>query len=468
MSAAADEQGAASRDELRRSLRLGAPVDEARLAAEAGELERLDAAPAPRRWAHFLRRGGPGYLQSAMTLGGGTASSAVFAGRLFGYELLWVAPLGMLLGVVMFAALSHQTLSTGARPFEAMRRYAGAPLAYAWAIGSLAASIIWHFPQYGLAGAALADLGAVGGVSVSPALAVIPLFVVAVAMSLLYGRSDRAVRLYERCVKLLVFGIVLAFGAVVAVSARDIDWGAVARGFVPRIPEARGGTSGVTLVVSGLAAAVGINMVFLYPYTLLARGWGRAHRRLARFDLVLGMFVPYTLATSLVVIATAHAIPWDAASGAATKLAPVEAARALGGVLGDVAGRVVFDLGLVGMALSTITLHMVCTGFVVMELTGKPFGSRAWRIGTLLPAVGVLGPVVWKDLLWLAVPTNIVCGLFLPLAYIGIIRLQRSEAYLGADAPRGSRGALWLCAMVAVTAFLLFAFGSYVVQELAK
>ena len=52
------------------------------------------------------------------------------------------------------------------------------------------------------------------------------------------------------------------------------------------------------LILSGLAAAVGINMVFLYPYSLLARGWGREHRRLARFDLYAGMLVPYTLAAS--------------------------------------------------------------------------------------------------------------------------------------------------------------------------
>ncbi len=446
--------------DLRASLRLGGAVDEAKLRAESAELAALDSAPAPIRWWQFLKRGGPGYLQSAMTLGGGTAMSAVFAGRIFGFELLWVAPFGMLLGVVMMAALAHQTLSTGLRPYAAMRRFAGPGFAYVWAGGALLASIIWHFPQYALAGAALSDLGAVAGVKLEPALAVLPLLVIAIAMSLLYGRSERAVRIYERAMKWLIIGIVVSFGIVVVAGAANTDWGAVMRGFVPGIPAPRGGVSGWTLAVSGLAACVGINMVFLYPYSLIAGGWGVHHRRLARFDLGMGMLVPYTLATSFVIIATAQTIPWRPELGAATQLAPVEAARAIGSVLGDAQGRIVFNLGLIGMALSTVTLHMVCSGFVVMEITGAAFGSRTWRLGTLLPAVGVLGPIVWKNLLWIAVPTNIVCGLLLPLAYVGIIRLHTAKDYLGAHRPRGLSGRLVISAMVAITLFLVVAFAT--------
>jgi manganese transport protein len=50
-----------------------------------------------RRYLHTL---GPGYMQSAMTLGGGSAFAALFAGAAFGYQLLWVAPLGMFLGLL--------------------------------------------------------------------------------------------------------------------------------------------------------------------------------------------------------------------------------------------------------------------------------------------------------------------------------------------------------------------------------
>ena len=56
-------------------------------------------------------------------------------------------------------------------------------------------------------------------------------------------------------------------------------------------------------MVASAAAAVGINMTFLMPWALKARGWGKKHRGLSRFDLVTGMMIPFILATGCVVIA---------------------------------------------------------------------------------------------------------------------------------------------------------------------
>ena len=68
----------------------------------------------------------------------------------------------------------------------------------------------------------------------------------------------------------------------------------------------------------------------------------------------------------------------------------------------------------------------------------------------------MLAPLFWSDMaVWLAVPTNIVCGLMLPLAYLGFLILQRSRAYLGKDRPTGPLAALWFAAMALATLFLL-------------
>ena len=73
----------------------------------------------------------------------------------------------------------------------------------------------------------------------------------------------------------------------------------------------------------------------------------------------------------------------------------------------------------------------------------------------MAPQVGVFGPVLWsKYAVWLAVPTSILCGFLLPVAYVGFTLLQRNRRYLGDDTPRGGRGAAWLGAMVFVTLFL--------------
>ena len=70
----------------------------------------------------------------------------------------------MILGGIVFMAISHQTLSTGMRPFEAMRVHAGPVVAWGWAIGTVLASIVWHFAQYSLASAVLVDLAEVARV----------------------------------------------------------------------------------------------------------------------------------------------------------------------------------------------------------------------------------------------------------------------------------------------------------------
>ena len=438
--------------EVRRGLQMTTPPDPTALETERRHLASLEGEGFFGRVRGYWRLVGPGYMQSAMTLGGGSASAALFAGAAFGYRLLWVAPVAMLLGIVMLSAVAHQTLSTGKRPFDAMRRYAGGFFAWGWAIGALIASIIWHFPQYALAAAVLGDMGEAASLPSWPPL--VWSFIVlgwAVAISFLYGRSTATIRIYERILKFMVWAIIACFAGVV-VKTGISDWGALFRGFFAfEIPDDGGGRT-VTIILGGLAAAVGINMVFLYPYSLLARGWGREHRGLARFDLGAGMFLPYVLATSLMTIATANTIyPFEG-----TGLSPGDAGQTLAGFVGPTTGRLVFNLGVLGMALSTITLHMVACGFVACEVFGFEVGSRRHRLAMLLPTPGVLGPVVWAGKpLWLSVVTSVLCGFLLPVAYFGFLRLQTRRDYLGKDRPTGPRGTIHLVAMAAFTVFLL-------------
>jgi hypothetical protein len=117
------------------------------------------------------------------------------------------------------------------------------------------------------------------------------------------------------------------------------------------------------------------------------------------------------------------------------------------------------------MALSSITMQMLCSGFALSVMTNKtnnePTQGKVYRIGMFLPAVGVLGAVFWNDVaLWVAVPTNIICGLLLPIAYIGFIKLQRNRNYLGEATPTGAKGGLWIAGMclstIVLIAFLLW------------
>ncbi|MCZ6597465.1 MAG: divalent metal cation transporter [Planctomycetota bacterium] len=432
-------------------------------------LAELDARPFLPRTFGYMRLMGPGYMQSAMTLGGGTAFASIFAGAAFGYQLLWVAPLAMLFGIVVLAAVAHQTLSTTKNPFQAMKEHAGPFFAYGWALSGIVSSIIWQFAQYALVSAMLVAIAQRYGWDAPSWLMGLVALAWCVTVAMFYGRTPRFTRLYENVIKGMVWFIIACFAWVVIKTGIPHP-GNLFAGLVPfRIPGSNQDVQGFTLVVSGFGAAVGANMVFVYPYTLRKRGWGRAHRRLARLDLGFGLFVPYAIAASLMVIASASVFYYGDPGLFEGRGIPVPVAAEILAApdrLGPVVGTWVFGLGIIAMALSSITMQMLCSGFATCEVFGWKAEGWRYRFGMLLPAIGVLGAVLWNDLrLWLPVPTNVICGFLLPIAYIGFIKLQRSRAYLGEDMPTGGRGAVWLGGMVVSTMVLVGFFGWYAVTK---
>ena len=425
-----------------------------------------------KRWKGYFSLSGPGWMQSAMTLGGGSAMASLFAGAFLQYKLLWVQPLAMLLGVIMLSAMSYQTLSTSSRPFDAMKRFVNPPIAWLWIIITLGSTVIWHFPQYALA-AGMADdmLKTVTKwqpSSVQQRMVLIgfgALFlIISTAITWGYGSGRKGIRIYEKILKTLVWMIVIAFAAVVTRRALTghIEWAKVLKGFIPlEIPTDR---RGVSVVMAAFGAAIGINMTFLFPYTLLARGWGKEHRKLSRFDLITGMLLPYCIATSLMIIATGCTIydPEAFAEGA-TFLSPAKAASMLQAAgLGIFFSRIVFGLGVLGMALSTITMQMLVCGFAVCEVFGlEPSGWR-YRLACLLPAPAVVGVLFWSSIgPWIAVPTTAICGLLLPIAYLGFFILNNSKRYLGSDKPTGKKAFIWNTAMIIAIAVSATSSGYY-------
>lgn len=430
------------------------------LARDKLELEELQSKGVLQRWRGYFAKSGPGWLQSALVLGSGSAMASLFAGAFLQYRLLWVQPLAMVLGIIMFRAISFQTLSTGIRPFYAMKRYIHPGIAWAWAIGALLATMVWHLPQYALAAGMTEDMikAASGWEPASSAgrtatLVGIGLVVLTLSTAFVwtYSSGYRGIRIYERLLKGLVWMIIIAF--LVVIVRRTIDggmqWAKLFKGFLPlHLPK---DARGVSIVMAAFSASTGINATFLFPYTLLARGWGKEHRGLSGFDLITGMLLPFCVATSLMVIAAGCTIynPEQFATGS-TRLSPVDAAAMLESAgLNMFFSRIVFGLGIVAMALSSITMHMLICGFAVCEIFGVEPGSWRYRLACLIPAPGVAGVVLWRYVgPWIAIPTSAICGLMLPIAFIAFFILNNSKEYLGEDKPRGVKAAAWNVAML--------------------
>ena len=430
--------------------------DPEKLKKEEHHLAQLEGAPWWGRLRGYFRLTGPAWLQSAMTLGAGSAVASVVAGASFGYTLLWVQPVAMLLGVVMMAALGNVVLTTGERPYRSFARELHPAVAFLWALGSIVASVIWHFPQYGLAGAAIWDLATLAGVPEESGgaqyavkfLGGFAILGMSIGVTWNYGSGTRGIKLYESFLRWVIRLIILAFLFVVLKTG--INWRALFDGFFGfNLPS---GAGSVTLVLGAIGAAVGINMTFLYPYSLLAKGWGAHHKGLARYDLVSSMFLPFVIVTSLIIIAMANTVHDPALGGVRMDLRPIDAARSLQTLLGSSLGRVILDLGFIGMACGAISTHMVVCGFTGCEMFKLEYTTQRYRRFTLLPAIGVLG-VAFSSPLWMPIVASAIALTMLPIAYIAFFIMNNKRSYLGDAVGRGWRRILFNVAMVVAIVF---------------
>lgn len=281
------------------------------------------------RLGAYAKLSGPGWLQSAITLGGGSLASSLFLGVLAGTSLLWLQPVAIILGVIMLCAISHVTLSTGQSPFVSINREINPVLGWGWAVATIMANVVWCLPQFNLGTAAITqNLNPDLDTPVGKAGICAVLLFLATTVIWISERGSIGAKIFDWVLKIMVGLIVIAFFGVVVKMAGtgELEWGKVAKGFVPDLSlisepaetylpylEKTGefrsfwenkiiGTQR-DVMVAAAATAVGINMTFFMPFVLLRRRWGREHRGLAKFDLWTALLIPYVMATSCVVIA---------------------------------------------------------------------------------------------------------------------------------------------------------------------
>ena len=78
----------------------------------------------------------------------------------------------------------------------------------------------------------------------------------------------------------------------------------------------------------------------------------------------------------------------------------------------------------------------------------------------------MFGAVVWADIApWVAVPTNVICGLFLPASYLGFTLLLRRRSFLGEDTPKNPLAIWWIGGMLLGTIVLTVFLATVVIEQ---
>jgi len=476
--------------------------------------------------ACYLKYSGPGFLQSAITLGGGSLAGALFLGVIGGFEMLWVQLFAMVMGAIMLGSIAYVTLTTGRSPFEGIRDHVNPVLAWGWLIASMMANMVWVLPQYALSFSALND-NLFPGLLPNPDSAttqfVVAVIILGFSMMLtsFYGKGGKGIKIYETVLKILVAIVVLSFMGVVLklTLLGELPWGQILAGFIPspgqyfyptetyqtvldQIQNAAAKNFWIDQVIgaqraqmiAAASAAVGINMTFLLPFSILSRRWTKECRGLAMFDLGFGMVIPFVLATSCIVIASAslfNAQPYDdllvekqgvmVLDESRTDLAiqqkafkaqlshreskvegKIESsevmlsamlikrdnrdfAKALSVLLGDRVANLFFGIGVLAMTLSTISLLMTISGFCLCAATNQPQGGRVHKLGTMFAATGIFWPFLWNgsSRAYLAITTSVFGYVLLPIAFLTFFVMMNSKRMMGEDRPKGSSRLMW-------------------------
>ncbi len=488
----------------------------------------------------YMKLSGPGWLQSGITLGGGSLSSSLYLGVLVGFSFMWLQPLAMILGIIMMSAIAYVTLSSGERPLHAINNHVSPVLGWGWLIASMMANLVWSLPQFALGTAALRQ-NILPGILGTQAMAEVPSKMIAGAIflaicltfTLTYGAGGKGTKIFEILIKTIVSMIVLCFlGVVIKLSIEGkIRWGEILSGLIPDLSLFVKPTDYIMphiervsgqfqsfwtnmivgqqrdVMISSAATAVGINMTFLLPYSMLRKGWDKHFRGLAIFDLSTGLFIPFIIATGCVVIASSsqfhgkpaeglvadepggqitaepaenlvgpykgllasrlkheigaeefanltpeqvqeksQALPWADKRMAAilVKRDAFNLAETLTPLTGPIISQYIFGLGVMGMAMSAATMLMTINGLCFCELLGRPPSGWTQRFGSLMVSVGALGPFFWKDAApWLAVPTSVFAMVLLPIAYFAFFLLMNQKTFMGNNMPSGGKRILW-------------------------
>ncbi len=245
-------------------------------------LEKKAAAPTTRmgRLAKII---GPGIIAVLSWLGAGDLITSSVAGANYGYAMMWVLAVSLLLRFLIVNIIARFQLCNN-QGMTILQGYAQLHPFFAWFMLGYAL-IMGHLTNAYMikgAGEALATLLHIN----QPLLAS---FAVVLGVWLLVGRNIYS--LIEGVMKGLLALMTLAFMALAIMSKPDV--GGILAGTIGfSIPPDEGVHGALLVAVSVIGAVAGSIANFVHPYVMRQKGWvGPEHKRIQRNDLLFAVFV---------------------------------------------------------------------------------------------------------------------------------------------------------------------------------
>lgn len=341
------------------------------------------------------------------------------AGATFGYELLWVIPIGVL-GIVVYSEMCGRVAAvSGKAVFDAVRERVG----FKAALGALVSSEIVNLMTLAceLGGVAIALQLLVG----LPYRWLIVIAVIALLLIIWVTSFEWLERLFG------YGGLCMLVFAVAAVKVGP-DWAKVGSGFIPHISQTNS-TLYLYFVIGLLGAAMTPYEVYFYSSGGVEERWGPKDIGMNQANAIVGYGLGGTLSIALMIV------------GATVFLGHGISPEHLGTIAlgaGDPLGKIGLLLALVGIlfAVGGASIDTVFSGaYNLAQFCGWEWGRYRSPAGAprfaltwivlLFLAMGIVmtgvDPVVLTEY---AVIFSVVA---LPLTYVPILLVANDRAYMG-------------------------------------
>ena len=389
------------------------------------------APPVPRSFGQYLRSLGPGIIAVLTWLGAGDVVEAGVSGGNYGYSLMWVVVVALLMRFLFVSLIAKYQLCNqhGEGVVDGLTRlhrlYAPALLIACVVMGHIYGS--YMAVGVGETWAKLTGVGqtwqwAMGWTAVALAVAFRPVY-----------------RSLEIVFKVLLALLSVSFvGVAVWVGADPAE---VLRGtFTFALPAQTGPFDSMLLVVGTIGAVGGSLMNLAYPYFIQQKGWnGPQYRRVQMYDFLLAVIVMIVLDLAVWILGA------ELCRGTGRTIHNLEdLTRLLGDVLGA-GGRILFYLGLFAAIYTSIIGHAVGLGAI-----GAHAHAR-WRTGIGVPLAQdhqrspvyrflvlwvLISPLVWTapgmpDFVTLTLLGNSLQVLLIPFLAGGLWWITASARFIG-------------------------------------
>ncbi len=393
---------------------------------------------------------GPAYLISVGYMDPGNWATDLEGGARFGYTLIWVLAMSNAMAVLLQTLSARLGIATGRDLAQACRDHYPRSVNYA----------LWILTEIAIAACDLAEvLGTAIGLNLLFGIPMIWGVVITGFDTMLFlAIQNLGMRKFESFIMFLITIIGLCF--LFEVFQSNPDWGQVASGFVPRLPE-----GALYIAIGIIGATVMPHNLYLHSALVQTRAYDdsvEGKRQACKFNLIdstIALNAAFFVNAAILIVAAATFYQRNIV---VTELQ--QAHKLLSPLLGTELAGVAFALALL-CAGQASTLTGTLAGQIVMEgylrFKIRPFLRRLLtRMLAVIPAVLTIIMAGEAGTYKLLIFSQVILSLQLPFAVIPLIHFTNDKESMGEFASK-----LWLKALSWVVACVLVGLNAKLVVD---